>query len=325
MGMSNESPAPLRTAATRKEIAVGISATLLFFFTVMLIPMLGLFAGIFTPLPTLLFYYRWGPPFGYRVPAGSLVVGVPLLIFLGMAQSIPYFLEMLFLGLLLGAGMRWQWSPERVIGTASLFVSLMGLVGFWVSYGGGSGGIIESLEKDLYEVITLMFKHYGEVSPEKRLFEHYLSTIVPVLVRILPGAGMSSALLISWLNVLLTKRYCRVHHVPQPLWEEWSRWKAPELLVWGVVLSGVLLVLPFSVPRLLGLNGMIVLATIYLFQGLSITTFYFERWHLPRFLRAFFYAILLLQQFVTLGAVLLGLFDVWFDFRRLSRKSSEAS
>jgi len=72
-----------------------------------------------------------------------------------------------------------------------------------------------------------------------------------------------------------------------------------------------------------GLNVLMVMGTIYLLQGFSILAFYFERWNLPRALRAFLYALLFVQQYLALGAVLLGLFDVWADFRRLSKKPVE--
>jgi len=37
----------------------------------------------------------------------------------------------------------------------------------------------------------------------------------------------------------------------------------------------------------------------------------------PRLLRAIVFALLLLQPLATLLLVLLGLFDMWFNFRRL--------
>lgn len=325
MGMSSkENPATFLNTATIREIAVSVLATLLFFFTVMLVPMLGLFVGIFTPLPTLLFYYRWGAPRGYLVPGAAALIGSLLMAFLGMHQSLPYFYQMLLLGILLGSGMRKQWSPEKVIGSGSLFIFLMGVLGFWIAYGGAGGNIIQSIEKDLHDSLSVMLQHYGAVSPEKQLMEHSLSELVPTLVRVLPGAGLSSALVVSWLNVLVTWRYCRAHRILQPMWESWSQWKTPEILVWAVVACGFMLLVPFGPSGLVGLNGLIVLGTLYLFQGLSIASFYFEKWHLPRFLRLFAYGFLLLQQFVTLGAILMGLFDVWFDFRRLTRKPTEA-
>jgi hypothetical protein len=129
LGDTSGTATPFKGISSGKEIAVGVSATMLFFFMVLFVPILGLFVGIFTPLPTLLFYYRWGPPFGYWVPGGSIVIGALLLVLLGMHQSLPYFLEMVALGVLLGAGMRRQWSVERVIGTAAVFVAALGMLG----------------------------------------------------------------------------------------------------------------------------------------------------------------------------------------------------
>jgi uncharacterized protein YybS (DUF2232 family) len=85
--------------------------------------------------------------------------------------------------------------------------------------------------------------------------------------------------------------------------------------------GGFLLFVPSSGLRFLAANVLLVLGTVYLFQGLAIAAFYFEKWKLPRFLRAVIYAFLLLQQFATLGVILVGLFDIWLDFRRLSRKA----
>lgn len=303
---------------------MGITATLLFFFSVLLVPMLGLLAGVFTPLPTLLFFYRWGSPIGYWIPAGALGIGALLLGYLGMARSLPYFLEMLVLGVFLGAAMRRHWSLERSVFTASLFIFGLGFAAFWFT-GDNPENMVQSIEKDLHDTVTTMLQHFGGASAQKQAIEGSLQVIIPIMVRLLPGAGFSSALVVPLMNILITMRYCRIHHIPQPPWGEWSLWKAPEFLVWLVVASGFSLLLPMGILKLAGLNVLIVLATVYLFQGLSIAAFYFERWKVPRIFRLIGFGILLLQQFVTLGAVLVGLFDVWIDFRRLSQKSSEAN
>ena len=305
-----------------REVAVSIAATLLFYLSVLLIPMAGLFVGIFTPLPTLLSCYRWGGPRGYWVPGGAAVAGSLLFSSLGMVESLPYFLEMLFLGLFLGAAMRQRWSLEKTVGSSTLLVFGMGALIFWWVHSTVDGGIVSSLEEDLRNAISATLQQYGAFAEEKQLLEQTLQTIVPLMVRLLPGLALSSTLVISWLNLLVTRRYCLVHRLDFPAWEEWSGWKAPEPLVWAVIGSGCMLLIPESLAKVLGLNGLLVIGTIYLFQGLSVVSFYFEKWRLPRILRAVVYAFLLLQQFVTLGVMLLGLFDVWFDFRRLSPKSS---
>ncbi len=307
--------------ALSREVIIGVVATVLFFLSMMLIPVVGIAAGVFAPLPTLISCCRWGRPAGYFVPAGAAVVGSVVLSYLGAAPSIPYYCAMLCLGLLLGTGVRQQWSLEKTIAGSSLAVFGMGAAVFWFTFSGAEGGMVKYLENDLKGAVSLAIQQYATGEEEKRILEEAFHAIVPVLVRMLPGAALASALFISWLNLLVMKRTCPVFGLPVPQWGEWSRWKAPEQFVWAVIGGGFLLFVPSSGLRFLAANVLLVLGTVYLFQGLAIAAFYFEKWKLPRFLRAVIYAFLLLQQFATLGVILVGLFDIWLDFRRLSRKA----
>jgi uncharacterized protein YybS (DUF2232 family) len=319
MGSNGEPSAPPRNPVIAKELLLGVTATLLFFLTVMMIPVFGIFAGIFTPLPTLLFYYRWGSPWGFGVPGGAVVFGGVVLAFLNLSQSLPYLIEMLLLGLLLGWGMRRSWSLERTVSIATLVVFAIGTLVFWFNYSGGTDGPGMQVEQDLREAIALIMQHYQPAPADKQMVTDAIQKMLPVLVKLLPGAALSSTLMVCWLNLLVAKRYCRLHQLPMPAWQEWSRWKAPDFLVWVVIASGLALLLPFGFLKIPGLNIVMVAGIIYLFQGLAIASFYFERWKLPRIFRAVLYGIILIQQFFTLGAMLMGLFDMWIDFRRLSR------
>jgi uncharacterized protein YybS (DUF2232 family) len=62
------------------------------------------------------------------------------------------------------------------------------------------------------------------------------------------------------------------------------------------------------------------MGTLYFLQGLAIVAFYFERWKMPLFIKGFVYVVLFLQQFASMVVAALGLFDVWFDFRKLVKK-----
>ena len=302
-----------------REIIVGVVATLLFFLSVVMIPVVGMVVGTFTPLPALLAYYRWGSPLAFWVPGGAALLGYMLLTTLNASQSLPYLLEMLLLGFLLGLGMRRGWSLERTVGTAGGLVFVVGLLVFWISYGSGAEDSGMVIERDLHDAFGMLLQQYGASSADKQLVEETLQKLLPFLLKLLPGAALSSTLMACWLNLLVAKHYCRVRHLPLPAWPDWSQWKAPDLLVWLVIASGILLLVPVGFLRIAGLNALMVAGVVYLFQGLAIVSYYFERWKLPRLFRAAAYAIILIQQFFTLGAMLLGLFDMWLDFRRLSR------
>ena len=310
-----------KKAFLRRELVIGIGTTLIFFLSLLFAPLAGIFSSIFSPLPTLLSFYRWGRPEGYGIPLGAALAGWLILSYFGLTHLMFYFMEMILLGLLLADGMRRQWSPEKTIVRASLILFIMGSFVFWFTYGGSEGGVFKDLEKNLLAITAEVLQRYREFFPQQHLPEEQLRKAIVVMVRLIPGMALASTLMVAWLNVLLAKRFCRVHHLPLPPWQEWSRWKAPEYLVWGAIASGFFVLLPSTSLQILGLNVLIVCSAVYLLQGLAIVVFYFERWQFPPFFRGILYVVIFLQQIVTLGVVLVGLFDMWFDFRRLSKPS----
>lgn len=303
----------------RKELVFGIGTTLIFFFSLLLAPLAGIFSSLLSPLPTLLGFYRWGRPEGYAIPAGAALVGGLILSYLGLIRVMGYLLELLLLGLLLGDGMRRQWSIERTIGRAALIAFTIGALIFWFTHGGPGSPVFKNLEENVLTTAKEVFHQYNDLFPEKYIPMDQFRQIVAVMIRLLPGFALASTLFVAWLNLLLARRFCRIHRLPLPAWQEWSHWKSPDLLVWPVIACGFVLLLPSPfLLQILSLNILMVLGAIYLFQGLAVVVFYFQRWKLSPFFRGILYAVIFLQQIVTLGVVFLGLFDVWFDFRRLS-------
>ena len=78
-----------------------------------------------------------------------------------------------------------------------------------------------------------------------------------------------------------------------------------------------MLIIPEHTVKLFGINGLLILMTIYFFQGIAIISFYFEKKHFPRLLRIVLYSLIALQQIVLLIVVGLGFFDMWLNFRKL--------
>jgi len=99
-------------------------------------------------------------------------------------------------------------------------------------------------------------------------------------------------------------------------------WKAPEYLVWGVIGCGLALFLPHTAIKVIGINGLLILMTVYFFQGIAIVSFYFDKKRLPRFVRVFLYTLIALQQLILLAVIGLGFFDLWANFRRLGKQSA---
>ena len=118
-----------------------------------------------------------------------------------------------------------------------------------------------------------------------------------------------------------------------------TRWKAPDLLIWVVLLPGALLLfgkrgwLGEVEPWLQasGLNILVLMGAVYLFQGFLVVAERLNQWGVPKPA-----ALLLASSLVLLaaspkgaglafGVLALGLFETWFDFRGLIAPDKEDS
>ena len=104
-------------------------------------------------------------------------------------------------------------------------------------------------------------------------------------------------------------------------WENLKEWQAPDPLVWVLVGAGCILLLPGTVSKAIGMNLLLVVLLVYFFQGLSIVAFFFDRKRVPKLIRGFAYAFIVLQEIATLLVVGLGVFDVWFNVRRIGKNA----
>jgi uncharacterized protein YybS (DUF2232 family) len=81
--------------------------------------------------------------------------------------------------------------------------------------------------------------------------------------------------------------------------------------------------LPVTDIRLIGVNGLLVLLTIYFIQGIAIVSFFFEKKKLPRAIRVILYLMIALQQLFLLVIICIGLFDMWINFRKIDTNTRE--
>jgi len=310
----------LRPGSAGKELLLLIALTVGLFLSINFVPLVGFLPGILTPAPTVLAVIRWGFPNAWLVPGCSAVIGSLILYMLNLSESIAYLLALIGMGALMGYGFRRQWSTEKIVGLSSLFV--IGMAGLFVllAFTETKGEIVRLIEQDLRGAISAALKQVGSSSPETRELESKLLDTVPLIVRIMPGVLMACTLGICWLNLLVSLRYCRAAANEFCDREKLILWKAPERIVWFVIASGLILLLPVGDLKLAAINLLIVTGTIYFLQGVAIVAFYLERWKLPVYVKGFVYAVVFLQQLASMATVALGLFDVWFDFRKPRKK-----
>ena len=125
----------------------------------------------------------------------------------------------------------------------------------------------------------------------------------------------------AWTNLLIARPLLKSRSLSCPDFGPLNMWKAPEFLVWAVIGCGLALFIPVAIISAIGKNGLLILMTVYFFQGIAIVAFYFEKKRFPRMVRFFLYTLIALQHLILLAVIGLGFFDMWINFRRSGKQT----
>ena len=198
-----------------------------------------------------------------------------------------------------------------------------GLLVFAIAAGKGPIALVSGYVAENLRVTLDLYRQMGVSAETLDRIEGAFDHILFVLVRILPALAASGALIISWACVLISRPLLRSRGLAVPDFGALNRWRAPEPLVWVAIASGAMLLMPISSLKILGINGVIVLMTVYFFQGIAIVSFFFEKKRLPVALRFILYSLIALQQFLLLVVIGFGFFDMWLNFRKLESPQNQ--
>ncbi len=282
-----------------------------------ILPVLGVFLSLLCPLPFVVLRLRHG-----LLPL-ILALALTTLLLTGLTwsgQALAFFLEFGLPAILLAEGMRRAGRPELVVTGVAALLTL-----------GGVGALIASADA-WSEPLTALRQHVEGLLRDMEAFTARLGLpsegTTPVigsaarlrtfLLVAFPGLFFAGSLLTASGYVVILRALSLRWPVqlgglpPGPF-----RWELPELLVWAFIGAGVCYLTGLPWLQVVGTNLLIGLVGLYFLQGLSIVAFLFQRFHLPRALAALSVLLLLFQPFLTLLVAGLGLFDVWFAFRRL--------
>ncbi len=299
-------------------IAKGVVLTSLIFVVCAYLPVVGILFSVFVPLPILFYRVKLG-----RKPAGLVIAGATLFIFVlsGKASfDVYYFAQLMLLGFALGETFRRGLSIEKtVLYACCVFWAVAGLLYLSAS---SESGVISTAEVFIEKNLELSIAYYEEMgAPQDQIqaIRNSLDQIRYFMFGIIPGAVVAATLFAAWCNLMLARIVFATAGIAYPNFGPLRAWSAPEPLVWAVIASGIMLLIQEKNTFLLGLNGFLVLTTIYFFQGIAIISFFFEKKDFPPLLRYIFYAFIGMQLTMVWLVSGVGFFDMWLNFRKLEK------
>jgi uncharacterized protein YybS (DUF2232 family) len=307
-----------------KDIAAGMLITCLLFAVSVYLPILGFFFSLLIPVPIIFFRIKSGRIAGMVMAAG--IVTVMIAVLGGISFDTVFFIELILMGFVLAEMMLAHSAIEKIVlytCAAVFFSAVLGLAVF-TAFTGTS--LVEVVTAYVSRNLKLTLKLYESMDiGEETLYaiSQSLDQIEYMLVRILPGLTIAATMFICWSSTLMSRPALTGKGLFFPDLGRLNRWRAPEQLVWIVIASGLMLLFPVKSLKIVGVNALIVMMTIYFFEGIAIIANFFEKKGIPKIVRIFLYLLIALQQILLLLVIGLGFFDVWLNFRKIESNDTE--
>ena len=305
-----------------KDLVTGTLVTCLAVTVCALVPIAGLMGAALIPVP--LIYYRVKIGRAGRIIA---LAAAGYILLLGGGIEFFFFGALLLIGILMGELMERNWPLEKMTAVICGAVLAAAAAGLYVFSLAADQGMLETLDIGVRRQLELTVRLYREMGlPQEQVvfIEDGLDLIRQVMIGMLPALMIGSTLISVWVCLLTARQVLRRRGLPFPDYGALDHWRAPEMLVWGAIASGILLLLPNLAAKTVGLNGLAVLTIVYFFQGIAIVAYFLQKKQVPRIARVVLYGLIALQQILMLAVAGVGFFDTWFNFRKIGKPLAPA-
>ncbi len=276
------------------------------------------------PLAAFIYLYHFGAA-GNRLLLQGLAAGVAGCLLLQSLDTVLFAVAMLPCGYVVAHSASAGLSPANtgLRASAVLCLSL-----FFMSLLLAAGGVpahvafLESLNAGSEELLR-QYRNSDAISQENLLALertlHFMREYVP---KLLPSMLAGFAIFTTWTTMLIGNRLLFILTGERP-WSSFKYWQLHEKLIWLLVASACITLLPIESARIAGINLLLITVLAYCLQGMAILVYFLNKWNLPKIFRGILYVMILLQSFGTLILAGVGVADVWFDFRRLNAGDEE--
>lgn len=272
------------------------------------------------PLPVFYLFSGYGQQQGTRCLGTALIVAGIIALFNGTLSGLFASFTMLPLAFYLAQAVDKKETYLKT-GTTAILLLLFSWIGYGIVYGvvhhmNPYKEILQALSQGVAASFAI-YQESSDLSEQtlgdiKQAFQQ-LERLVPL---ILPAIITICAIFTVWFNMTAGNKLLKRKDPSLAPWQDFDQWRLPDQLVWPVIAVSLGIMLPESLLQKISLNGVLVLGTLYFFQGLAVLANLFNKWSVPRPFRIFVYVMVFVQAYGFILLCIAGLADIWLDFRK---------
>ncbi len=272
------------------------------------------------PLPAYYFLSVYGQKRGAVIIAWALGLAAGMTFWTGTLPGLFFSLTLLPIGFILARAERKNDSVQRAgIQSVGYLVLVWLVTGWLIGMANNSNPYLDlrqSLDKG-FEATFALYRDSGHFpAGDLEAIKALIAQLRELVARLFPALLLTSIICTVWLNTVIGKWLLKKRDPSRTDREDLKKWRLPELLVWPVIMTGIALLVHDEKLHTLGLNVGLVLLVLYFSQGLAIVSNLMQKWSLPTAIRIITYSLLFLQVYGLGFVAVLGLADVWIDFRK---------
>lgn len=308
------------------DTAKGVAMTATFS-ALSLVPFFGFFLLPFLPLPTVVVTARRGIAYGIL---SAIFSGILLTLLLGKYFGVFVLLITLLVGIFQGGILSRKLRPSIALIVGAVGSLLFFVVALYVSSYFFKFNIIKEQLALLYENVELnraLFIKMGMTRKEAFVLAQEMRSTIAIIPLILPAILGIASTTVSLLNVVAAKRVLKKLSFEIESLPPFAVWDLPWFFSWGYIFGiaiELFLTKITSMPLIVvGRNFYIFFGLLFAAQGFAVLSFYIQKSSKKVLICSF-----LIMLFVFIPQVFqffswIGLFDVWFNYRKLPRPETQ--
>lgn len=299
-------------------VVLGAFAGYVLFGTFSALGMAGVVVNLITPLPAAYVGMRGGWKYAAATVAltGLLVLSSADIAATGM-YLVQFGVPGAALPWLLKRNIAWDKAAALVL-WGMIAASLCGLVAVSFSTGQSPLSVAdEMISKEVTRTATMMQEMLtsSELTAEQRReVDTIISSMSLFLTQAYPGIAITvSGMMVLSLVFLLSLMARGYYQIPGKAFPDW---KAPEQMVWILIIAGFTVAFVDGLPGVTAKNLLVILIPIYFLQGLAVIDCFLRRKSFSPLARGLGYIVVTLINPLPMLVTGLGVFDLWADFRK---------
>jgi hypothetical protein len=178
---------------------------------------------------------------------------------------------------------------------------------------------LDYLSVDMAKKLIAIYARMGMKYFTTLKMRNLISEMMKFILLLIPSILVIFSWMSVWISFIFLKKISkRTNSFFYRVNENLSVWKVSDYFLLFLIVGIIISIFSVGIFKYIGYNIILLSSSVYLVQGLTIISFFFNKLNINIFLRILGYCIIFIfSNPIIIFVIMAGIFDMWFNFRKL--------